>query len=101
MAISQANPGYRFERLAGAELSKEAFPLIAPTVAFELMFPTDTLKASMDSLATSLANGSDVGMLITKQGVAMILGPGADWATIDSPVVDPEMPGFELDVMEI
>lgn len=103
-AIKAADTSYfSNERLAGAELSKGAFPLIAPTVAFELMSPTDTLTASKENVATYIDNGSDVGVLITKKGAVMILRPKAEWATFVTPFVaiGPEMPGFELDVGEI
>ena len=103
-AIKAADTSYfSNERLAGTESSQDAFPLLAPTVAFELMSPTDTLKASMANVATYIDNGSDVGVLITKTAAVMILRPGAEWVTIITPFVEigPEMPDFQLDVAEI
>jgi Uma2 family endonuclease len=103
-AVKAADTSYfTNERLAGIESSQDAFPLLAPTVAFELMSPTDDLKASMDNVREYIENGSDVGVLITKKAAVMILRPGAEWATFTTPFVEigPEMPGFALDVAEI
>jgi Uma2 family endonuclease len=103
-AIKAADTSYfANERLAGTETSHDAFPLLAPNVAFELMSPTDTLTDRMDNVARYIANGSDVGVLITHEGALKILRPGAEWMTFTRQFVEigPEMPGFELDVAEI
>jgi Uma2 family endonuclease len=91
------------ERLAGTETSHDAFPLLAPNVAFELMSPTDELDASMSNVAKYIENGSDVGVLITKDATVMILRPRSPWVTFSTPLVaiGPEMPGFILNVAEI
>ena len=103
-AVKAADTSYfSNERLIGTESSQDAFPLLAPSVAFELMSPTDTLTAGMENVVRYLANGSDVGVLITETAAVMILRAGAEWVTFTTPFVEigPEMPGFELDVAEI
>jgi hypothetical protein len=67
------------------------------------MSPTDNLRDSMANVVGYLANGSDVGVLITTEASVMILRPDADWVTITSAAVEigPEMPAFVLDVAEI
>jgi Uma2 family endonuclease len=103
-AVKAADTSYFSNaRLVGTESSEDAFPRVAPSVAFELMSPTDTLADSMQNVVSYLANGSDVGVLITKTAAVMILRPGADWVTFNTQFVEigPEMPGFELDVAEI
>jgi Uma2 family endonuclease len=103
-AVKAADTSYfSNERLAGTESSEDAFPRLAPTVAFELMSPTDPLTTSKANVVTYIGNGTDVGVLITKAAAVMILRPGSDWVTVTTPFVEigPEMPGFELDVAEI
>lgn len=82
--------------------AQEGFARIAPDVAFELLSPSDTLREAREKAAAYLRNGTRLVVLIEPRtrsvelhrsiGVT-VAPPGSEHLALD-----PELPGFVLDI---
>jgi Uma2 family endonuclease len=92
------------ERLVDNLSDTGAFPHMAPTVAFELLSPEDTVKQTQAKVKNYIDNGVSLGVIINPDTTeVLLLRPAGEWVVCNTPTIEigPEMPGFVLDVAEI
>ncbi len=90
----------RWASLSGSE--RQGFPPLCPDVAFEVRSESDPLTDLRTKMRVYLSNGARLAVLIDPQASAVeIYRPGKDperHQGRDSVPLDPELPGFSLDV---
>ena len=93
----------RWEMLSAEE--RQGYARIAPDVAFELLSPNDTLREAREKAAIYLRNGTRLVVLIEPSTRSVELHRLDGIAVAQTPTehlpLDPELPGFTLDIGRI
>ena len=90
----------RWEALA--QEAREGFPPLCPDVVFEVRSASNTLAELREKMQSYLANGAQLAVLIDPETQAIeIYRPGRapeQWREAESVALEPELPGFVLEL---